>query len=453
MPASQVVGVGGSAGSLEALEAFFKALRPDSEKAFVVVTHRDPRSKGIMVELLARFTAMPVREATQGTMLTRGAVYVVPADKYLQMLDGRVALRARPVASHPPTAIDALFQALAEHAHERTTGVLLSGMGKDGTAGLAAIRERGGRTLVQDPQTAAYGPMPASAIAAGVADFVAAPAALANAVDGVEGVDARGSAALPSAAREVAGPAEILALVHARTGHDFSHYKKNTMARRIERRVVLHRCAEATTYLELLEHDDAEVTLLFADLLINVTRFFRDPELWSGLKTLALPMLGDRHPAERPLRAWVSGCSTGEEAYSLAIVIREHWEEQPRKEPLHVQIYASDLDPDAIVRARAGWYPRTIDVDVSPGRLERFFIRERDGYRISKEVRDMVVFATHNVTSDPPGLVIEANLTASQLLDSPRSGSRAHKRRQAAGPDDPGGRRVDVVSVAASQAG
>ncbi len=401
--ASQVVGVGGSAGSLEGLEAFFRAIRSGSKMAFVVVTHRDPRSSGrIMVELLARFTAMPVREATQGAVLERGAVYVVPSDQELHLRDGRIALRARPIDAGPPTAIDSLFRALAEHAEAHAFGVLLSGMGADGTVGLAAIKKGGGRTFVQDPKTAAFAPMPTSAIAAGVADFVSAPDVLAQAVDGVEGViDARGSAAVRPQVG-IVGPAEILALVHARTGQDFSHYKKNTMARRIERRRLLHRAPDAAAYLRLLEQDEAEMSALFTDLLVNVTRFFRDPELWSALGTIALAELGERHPAERPLRAWVAGCSTGEEAYSLAIVIREYWEKRRPQQSWHVQIYATDLDPDAIVRARAGWYPRIIETDVSSERLARFFAQEGAGYRIKKDVRDMVVFATHNVTSDPP---------------------------------------------------
>ena len=402
---SHVVGIGGSAGSLEPLERFFRSLRPDSAMSFLVVTHRDPRSKGMMAEILARFTKMKVCEAKQGARLERGVTYVVPSDRHLDLRDGRIELLDRPTDVRARTPIDSLFRAIANDRRERGVGVVFSGMGADGTIGLAAIKENLGVALVQDPLSAAYDAMPRSAISAELADFVGTPETLAETLDALashlitrSSPPDRGVERGPS---EASSTDEVLALVRGRTGHDFSQYKRSTIARRVERRLNLHRIVDIPSYLDLLVRDGTEIDRLFADLLIGVTRFFRDPEVWESLAAQALELFRHR-PAERPLRVWVAGCASGEEAYSMAIVLREYWAASGRKEPLNVQLYATDLDRTAIDRARKGCYGLAIAADVSRERLTRFFVEDGGGYRVKKDIRDMVVFATQNVISDPP---------------------------------------------------
>ena len=405
-PPSHVVGIGGSAGSLEPIERFLGAIKPATTMSFIVVTHRDPRSKGtVMVEILARFTSLRVCEASQGVAVERGVVYVVPSDKHLDMRGDKVELRDRPSDARERTPIDSLFRAIAKERGDRGVAVVLSGMGSDGTVGLAAIKEHLGIALVQEPSSAAYDAMPRSAIATGLADFVGPPEMLAETLAAIAAQPATGLGKIaenePSPSPEPS-LADVLAVVRTRSGTDFSQYKRSTMSRRVERRMKLHRVADIPGYLELLARDSGEVDRLFGDLLIGVTRFFRDPEVFEGLKHEALPsLLRDRSPAG-PLRAWVAGCATGEEAYSLAILLREHWEERGRREPFDVLIYATDLDGVAINRARRGVYPESIAVDVSPARLARFFVKDEHTYRVKKEIRDMVVFATQNLVSDPP---------------------------------------------------
>jgi two-component system, chemotaxis family, CheB/CheR fusion protein len=404
-PPSHVVGIGGSAGSLEPIEQFLGAIKTGTTMSFIVVTHRDPRSKGtMMVDILARFTDLQVCEASQGLLVERGVVYVVPSDKHLDMREGRVELRDRPDDARERTPIDSLFRAIAGDRGDRGVAVVLSGMGSDGTVGLASIKEHLGIALVQEPSSAAYDGMPRSAIATGLADVVGPPEKLAETLEAIARHPAtalEGLADAPSPTVE-ASLAEVLAVVHAHSGNDFAQYKKSTMARRIERRMKLQRIADIPGYLELLAREPAEVDRLCGDLLIGVTRFFRDPEVFEALKKDALPPLLRGRSSTRPLRAWVAGCATGEEAYSIAILVREYWEEQGAKGPLDVLIYATDLDGAAITRARKGVYGHEIAVDVSPDRLARFFIKEEHTYRVRKEIRDMVVFATQNLVSDPP---------------------------------------------------
>ncbi len=401
-----MVGIGGSAGSLEPIERFLGAIAPSTTMAFIVVTHRDPRSKGtMMVDILARFTEMRVSEATQGLVVERGVVYVVPSDKHLDMRDGRVELRDRPNDARERTPIDSLFRAIAGDRGDRGVAVVLSGMGSDGTVGLAAIKEHLGIALVQEPSSAAYDAMPRSAIATGLADVIDRPEKLAEtlmAIAAQPGSAIESVADVPSSGGGDASLADVLAVVRSHSGNDFAQYKKSTMARRIERRMKLHRVPDIASYVALLERDPAEIDRLFGDLLIGVTRFFRDPDAFEALKKDALPGVYSGRSSSGPVRAWVAGCATGEEAYSLAMLIREHWEEQGRKEPVDVLIYATDLDGAAIARARKGIYPHDIAVDVSPERLARFFVKEEGGYRVRKELRDMVVFATQNLVSDPP---------------------------------------------------
>lgn len=398
--------VSGSAGSLEALESLFRALAPQTTSAFLVVTHRDPESRGLLVPILTRFTRLKVQDAVHGAKLERGAVYVVPANKHLDMRDGCIELRARPTDARARTPIDSMFRAIAAAHHERGIGVVLSGMGADGSVGLGVIKEQLGVALVQEPTSAAYDSMPLSAINAGLADFVGTPATLAKTLNALADHE---RAAVGGGAQEKAGDgalpydsADVLTVVRHRTGHDFSQYKSSTILRRIERRMNLHRIKDVPAYIALLERDPGEIDRLFGDLLIGMTRFFRDPEVFEALAKHALPSLLRDRTAEHPLRVWVPGCASGEEAYSLAMLIAEAWSAHGEKSRVHVQIYATDLDRAAIDRARKGCYGLDIAVDVSRERLARFFTEDSGCYRVKKDIRDMVVFATQNLISDPP---------------------------------------------------
>jgi two-component system, chemotaxis family, CheB/CheR fusion protein len=410
---SHVVGVGGSAGSLEPLERFFAAVPRDTTMSFVVVTHRDPRSKEMMPDILSRFTQLPVREATHGAVVERGVICIVPSDKHFAIQNGRIDLVDRPSDSRARAPIDFLFGTIAAAHGERSVGVVLSGMGTDGTVGLAAIKARHGSTLVQDPASCTYDAMPRSAIVAGVADFVGTPESLVETLETIvanaatTGVAGRDAATTGVAGRDAAAASPngaldaVLAAVRTRTGHDFSQYKKNTLLRRIDRRSQHLRVPDLSRYLAYVARHPEEIDRLVGDLLIGVTRFFRDPEVFSALKQ-RIALLLEANAPERPLRVWVAGCATGEEAYSLAIAIRECWEQRHGTEPLHLQIYATDLDGAAIRHARQGVYAKGLTADVSPERLARFFVADGARYRVTKTIRDTVVFATQNLVSDPP---------------------------------------------------
>ncbi|HEY8079211.1 MAG TPA: CheR family methyltransferase [Labilithrix sp.] len=383
----------GSAGSLEPIGAFFSQIDSTVDAAFLVVTHRDPKAPTLMPEILARMTALPVRTLTDGA-LSAGNVYVVPADQSILSSEGRFTLAPRAKGSRGGT-IDAVLRAVADGYGDATIGVLLSGMGSDGTAGLRAVRDAFGLVLVQDPATAAYDEMPKSAIDARLADVVGPPEKLAESVVAHCASHARGAASGVSLDR-------VLEIVRVRTGHDFASYKPGTIERRVERRLRANRLDDVAAYVRLLERDPDEAQKLFDDLLIGVTRFFRGPEVFEALAATALPALLAVRRGDRPLRVWVPGCATGEEAYSLAMLLTECWEARGEREPLRLQIYGTDLDKEAITKARAGFYPASIAADVSPARLARFFIAEEGGYRVKKHLRQSLVFAVQNVVSDPP---------------------------------------------------
>jgi len=386
-----VVGIGGSAGSLDALEQLFAATAPDTGMAFVVVTHLDPDHKTLLAELLQRTTAMPVRQIEDGLRLTPDAVFVIPPNRVLEV-DGEL-LRLRPASrAAPRTPIDAFFRSLAHEHGDNAVGLVLSGSGEDGARGLAAIVEAGGAALVQEPTTAAFEAMPRAAIAAVPTAVVAAPEALPEQLGTLRGD-----------ATTTTGPvvARILELVRRRTGHDLNLYKPSSIVRRIERRIAAVQAASIEDYAAYLEANPDEADLVFRELLIGVTQFFRDPETYAVLRDLALPALVATKREPRTFRAWIAGCSTGEEAYSLAIVIHEVFQ-AARADDVSVKIYATDLDDNAIATARAGAYPDQIAAHVTADRLARYFTREERGFRIRKEIRDMVVFAKHDLIADPP---------------------------------------------------
>ena len=414
-----IVGIGASAGGLEALEAFFGHLPANCGMAFVVIQHLDPSHKGVMPELLQRATAMKVVEAEDRLKVKPNCVYVIPPNKDLSILHGTLHL-LDPIAPRGlRQPIDFFFRALADDRREAAVGIVLSGMGSDGSLGLRAIKEHAGLVLVQEPSSAKFDGMPRSAINAGLADLIASaqelPKALMQAVRRIPMAAAAGLAAEPETPSQKSALEKICLLLRAQTGHDFSLYKRSTIYRRIERRMSIHQISRIADYVRYLHENSQELQLLFKELLIGVTSFFRDPDVWTVLEEQALPALLADRPAGKPLRAWVAGCSTGEEAYSLAIAFREALDRVKPKGRLSLQIFATDLDADAIDRARQGCYPANIAADVSPERLARFFVKDEGGYQVAKEIREMVVFAPQNVIMDPPFTKLDI-LTCRNLL-------------------------------------
>ncbi|MBN1432326.1 MAG: PAS domain-containing protein [Methanomicrobiaceae archaeon] len=399
-----IVGIGASAGGLEALERFLEGVPEDSGMAFVIVQHLDPDYKGAMPELLQRKTKMKVVEVTDRIKVRPDRVYIIPPNRDMSLLHGVLHLLepAEPRGHRFP--IDSFFSSLADDLGEKSIGVILSGMGTDGTAGLRAIREKGGLCLVQDLSSAKFNGMPKSAIDNGLADIVAPAEELPAGILGfIRHIPGTGEKKPAIGQKSGSSLEEIVILLRARTGHDFSMYKKNMVYRRIERRMAIHQIDRIATYVHFLHENRREIDILFRELLIGVTSFFRDPAVWDRLRDVVIPGIIDKTPDGTKLRAWVAGCSTGEEVYSLAIVFREALQQVRPEGRISLQIYATDLDGDAIEKARVGVYQENILVDVSEERLNRFFLREEDGkIRIGKEIREMVIFAQQNLIMDPP---------------------------------------------------
>ena len=395
-----IVGIGASAGGLEALEQFLGHVPADSGMAYVVIQHLDPTRQGMLPELLGRATGMKVAQAKDGMKVAPDHVYVIPPNKDISILRDVLRLLDPLETRGLRLPIDFFFRALADDRRERAVGVILSGMGSDGTLGLKAIKEKGGLVLAQDPASAKFDGMPRSAIDTGQVDIVAPAEILPARLIAAQRHPAWVRAPLEDASQSALD--KIAILLRARTGHDFSLYKKSTVYRRVERRMGIHQIDKIANYVRFLRENPGEVDLLFKELLIGVTHFFRDKEAWAYLRDRTLPALLAENPNSRPLRAWVPACSTGEEAYSLAIVFREVLERVQPKSRVTLQVFATDLDQDAIAKARQGFYPANIAADVAPERLERFFLPEQAGYRVSKEIRDMVIFAPQNILSDPP---------------------------------------------------
>jgi two-component system CheB/CheR fusion protein len=398
-----IVGIGASAGGLEALEQFLKNVPVGSGMAFVIVQHLDPTRKGVMSELLQRATSMKVVQVKDRTVVRPDCVYVIPPNKDMSLLHGVLHLLAPLAPRGLRLPIDFFLRSLAQDQQEHSVGVILSGMGSDGTLGLRAIKEAAGVVLVQEPATAKFDSMPRSAIDAGLADIVAPADELPGKILAYlqrtphiarteETMEAKTQSALE----------KVVVLLRAHTGNDFSFYKRNTLYRRIERRMGIHQINKMSAYVRYLQENSQELNLLFKELLIGVTNFFRDPAAWEQLRAQAIPaLLADRPPGQA-LRAWVPGCSTGEEAYSLAIELREALDELKPKRNLQIQIFATDLDKDAIEKARQGVFPSNISADVSAARLKRFFTKEEHGYRVRKEIRELVIFAPQNLILEPP---------------------------------------------------
>jgi two-component system CheB/CheR fusion protein len=398
-----IVGIGASAGGLEALEQFLGHVPAGSGMAFVIVQHLDPTRKGILPELLQRMTGMKTIQVKDRAKVKPNCVYVIPPNKDMSILHGVLHLLAPASPRGLRLPIDYFFRSLAQDQQEHSIGVILSGMGSDGTLGLRAIKEKAGLVLVQDPATAKFDGMPRSAVDAGLADIVAPANELPEKILAYlqrTPLIVPSETALEDKTQNVLE--KVVILLRAHTGHDFSLYKQNTLYRRIERRMGIHQIGKMTAYVRYLQENSQELDLLFKELLIGVTNFFRDPAAWEQLRDQVLPeLLASRSPGQA-LRAWVPGCSTGEEAYSLAMTFKEAAEKIRPKENFALQIFATDLDRDAIEKARQGFFSDNIAADVPDERLERFFVKEEHGYRIRKEIREMVIFAPQNLVMDPP---------------------------------------------------
>ena len=396
-----VIGMGASAGGLEAFEKFFTNMPSDSGMAFVLVPHLDPTHKSMMVELLKRCTKMSVTEVQDGMKVQPNHVYVIPPNKDMGIFHGRLLLMelSEPCSARLP--IDAFLRSLAADQRQKAVCIILSGTGTSGTLGLKAIKGEGGMVMAQSPGSAKYDGMPRSAIATGLVDYTLPPEEMSkHLIQYLEHPYIGAQKTEEDIETKTDLLQKIFLLLRRQTGHDFSLYKPNTIRRRIERRMVLHQIGEVQDYVRYLQQNQHEVSLLFKELLIGVTSFFRDPEAFDALKSEVLSQLLDgRHP-EQPVRIWAAACSTGEEAYSIAILFKEHMSEH--EQDLKVQIFATDIDSSAIDIARAGIYPESISVDVTQERLNRFFTKEGNIYQINKEVRETVVFAVQNIVQDPP---------------------------------------------------
>jgi len=397
-----VVALGASAGGLEAFQQFLHAMPAHSGVGFVLIQHLDPSHDSLLVNILQRHTTMPVVEAANGMAVAADRVHVAPPNRDMTIAHGVLQLSPASGPRGQRMPIDTFLRSLADDQDEHAVGIVLSGTGSDGALGLRALSGAGGLCLVQEPASALFDGMPRSAApyAHRVLAIAQMPQALARFVQGVSGAGAPSDDDAPAPSTVAAVLPQLLALLQHGLGHDFSQYKKSTLCRRIERRMAHHGLNDARAYQLLLQEQPAELTALFRELLINVTSFFRDAPAFAMLKTKILPALLSAKAEGQPLRVWVAGCATGEELYSIAIVLRELLDEHPQR--IKVQMYGTDLDDDAVASARAGLYPPGIAQDLSPERLQRFFIKEATGYRVVKDVREMAVFAVQSVIKDPP---------------------------------------------------
>lgn len=400
---TRIVALGASAGGLKPLEQFLSHVPVPSGLAYIVVQHLDPTHKALLTELLQRSTPMVTREATASQRVEPDTVYVIAPNTELTVRGGVMHLTAPRVPRGMRLPIDVLFCSLARDQGAHAIGVVLSGMGSDGTIGLQAIKAQGGLTFAQEPSCAEFDSMPKSAIASGAVDVVAAAAELPERIlrltQDLQGVPDSGEV---GESTEAPAFDAILALLHARSKRDLTLYKPSTLRRRIERRMIIHGEKSMTAYVAFLRANPAEQDLLLKEMLIGVTSFFRDPLAWEELKCVALAQLFAQAEPERRFRAWVVGCSTGEEAYSLAIAFAEVRAQFADHAACSLEIFASDLSADAIAFARHGRYPASIAKHVAPGRLARFFRAQADGYVIDPGIRDMVLFAQHDLLMDPP---------------------------------------------------
>jgi len=411
-----IVGIGASAGGLEALSAFLREVPENSGMAFVIVQHMEQKRKDILVELLQSTTPMKVFQVEENTSVELDSVYIIPPNKEMSIRNRVLHLSNFSVPHSLHLPIDFLFRSLADDLQERSIGVILSGMGADGTDGLKAIKKRGGSVFIQEPSSAKFDGMPRNAIEVGLADVVSPVETLpSKIISYLEHKPLIDRADQDQGDNTLSSFNNIMIQLRSHTGHDFSSYKKTTIDRRIERRMGIHQIEKLATYARFLKENSQELELLFKEFLIGVTSFFREPTEWKLLKDKVIPaLLAERAPSNT-LRVWVSGCSTGEEAYSLAIVFKEVLEQLKPSQNFSMQIFATDLDRDAIDKAREGVFSANIAEGMSSERLKQHFTKVDRGYQVVKTIRDMVIFAQQNMIKDPPFTKIDI-LTCRNLL-------------------------------------
>ena len=398
-----VVGLGASAGGLAAFESFFRAMPPDSGAAFVVIQHLDPTHQSLTAELLSKHARMPVVQVEHDTPAGPDRVYVIPPNRYLSIDNGTLRLTAPTEPRGMRMPVDLFLRSLARDQKERAVGIILSGTGTDGALGLKEIKAAGGMTIAQAPETAQYDGMPRSAILTAGVDHVLPVDRMPEVVLQYlrHAYVRRGTDEAPALADQAVDDLmPVLAILHARSKFDFRCYKKESLRRRVQRRMSLHHLTRLTDYLRVLRSDPDEVNALRKDLLISVTSFFRDSQAWQALEQHVIPRIVERKDPSHGVRVWVPSCATGEEAYSVAMLLIEQLVAAEKNCVL--QIFASDVDTDALEVARAGIYPESIAADVSPERLRRFLVKEGNSYRVHKDLRESVIFAQQNLLSDPP---------------------------------------------------
>jgi two-component system CheB/CheR fusion protein len=397
-----IVGVGASAGGLEAFDKFFTHMPPDSGMAFVLVQHLDPTHESILVDLIRRFTRMKVFQVEDGLKIEPNCIYVIPPNRDMALLHGSLHLMEPTARRGLRLPIDFFFRSLAEDQGEQAIGIVLSGTGSDGTLGLKAIKGEGGMAMVQDPLSAKYDGMPRSAISTGLVDYILDPASMPEQLQSYvkHAFITRVKKPEPLLPQSASSLQKIFILLRNHTGYDFSLYKNTTIGRRIERRMTINQIEYIGDYVRYLQQNPLEIESLFRELLIGVTHFFRDQEAFATLQQKIIPRLFVSRQPNDPIRVWVPGCSTGEEAYSIAMLIQEQMD--ALKQPFDIQIFATDIDSHAIERARNALFPDGIVADVSTERLNRFFVKEGNTYRVRKPVRDLVIFAVQSVIKDPP---------------------------------------------------
>lgn len=403
-----IAGIGASAGGLEALGKMFSNMPADSGVGFVLIQHLDPSHKSSMVELLTRYTNMEVLEIKEGMHVEPNKLYVTPPNKNVGIINGilHLAVPKEPHGLRRP--IDFFLQSLADDQEDYAIGIILSGFGSDGTIGIRAIKSMGGMVMAQDPGSAVSGSMPSSAIDTDLVDYIATPENIPH--DLISYIKRLGK----KPPKKIIGKDEetlnsiqkILILIRNRTGHDFSLYKESTINRRIARRMNVHQIDKVSDYLRYIQKNPKEINILFKELLINVTSFFRDPDAFESFKNKLISEVLDKKLDGDRVRVWIPGCSTGEEVYSIAMIIQEYIEEEGKH--LEVQLFGTDIDEDAISIARTATYPSTIVTDISSERLHRFFTKKGDGYRVKKSIRELAIFAPHDVLINPPFSKLDA---------------------------------------------
>jgi two-component system, chemotaxis family, CheB/CheR fusion protein len=398
------VAIGASAGGLEAFTELIRRIPADTGMAFVLIQHLDPKHHSMLRDLVSKETSMPVVEVTDGMAIDPNHVYVIPPNNTMSVGNRTLHLTPREEGRSVVMTVDAFMRALAEDQGPNSIGVILSGSGSDGTLGLTEIQAQGGVTFAQDESTAKHDGMPRSAISSGAVDFVLPPKGIAQELVRIARHPLIRRRRLEHAAElvptEHASLASIFQALRKNTGADFTYYRDTTIRRRIQRRMVVHKIERLEEYVKYLNQNPAEVKALYQDMLINVTSFFRNPRVFDAIKTQVYPQITHKRPKDSFVRIWVPGCASGEETYSLAISLLEFLGDKAAGIP--IQLFGTDVSDTSITKARSGVYPENIQADVSPERLRRYFTKIEGGYRVSKAIRDMCIFAQHNVISDPP---------------------------------------------------